>query len=367
MKLICEGLDLSDAVLKVSKATAIKTTNPILEGIKLKAENDKLILSATDLELSIEKVINADVKIEGECVVPGRFFTDFTKKLSNEKIELSLTDKDLLKVKYTDSEGFIQCLNNNEFPIIKNIDNPESFKITHKNFKDLINKTIFSVALDDSRPILKGCLFEIHNNFVTAVALDGYRLAKVSKEILNSTAEFSFVIPARSLAEISKMLNDSDNTLTVNIQKNFLLVEFMDTKIMTRLIDGDFINYNQVIPQNISTTIKVNKNQLMNGIERASLLSRFDKNNLVKFDIKENLLVLTSNSELGNIKENITVAIDGKDIVIAFNARYLIESLRVIDEDFVKINFTSSIAPCTIVPENNKDTLYLILPVRVVG
>lgn len=367
MKLICEGLDLSDAVLKVSKATAIKTTNPILEGIKLKAEDDRLILSATDLELSIEKVISADVKVEGECVVPGRFFTDFTKKLSNEKIELTLTDKDLLKVKYTDSEGFIQCLNKEEFPLLKNIDNPESFKITHKDLKDLITKTIFSVALDDSRPILKGCLFEILNGKVTSVALDGYRLAKVSKNIVESTAEFSFVIPARSLAEIGKMLDDSDNLIKVNVQKNFLLVEFSDTKILTRLIDGDFINYNQVIPQNITTTIKVNKNQLMNGIERASLLSRFDKNNLVKLDIKENLLVLTSNSELGNIKENITVSIKGKDILIAFNARYLIESLRVIDDEFVKINFTSPIAPCTIVPDNSDDALYLILPVRVVG
>lgn len=367
MKLICEGLDLSDAVLKVSKATAAKTTNPILEGIKLKAENDKLILSATDLELSIEKVINADVKIEGECVVPGRFFTDFTKKLSNEKIELSLTNTNSLKVKYTDSEGFIQCLNNDEFPLFKNIDSPEQFKITHKNFKDLINKTIFSVAMDDSRPILKGCLFEIHDNKITAVALDGYRLAKVCKDISHSTAEFSFIIPARSLSEIGKMLDDSDNEITVNIQKNMLLVECVDIKIMTRLIDGDFINYNQVIPQNVTTTIKVNKNHLMNGIERASLLSRFDKNNLVKLDIKENLLILTSNSELGNIKENITVSISGKDLMIAFNARYLIDSLRVIDDEFVKLNFTSPIAPCTIVPDSSDECLYLILPVRVVG
>lgn len=368
MKLICEGLDLSDAVLKVIKATATRTTNPILEGIKLRASEDTLTLSATDLELSIEKTIPADVKIEGEIVVPGKFFADFIKKLSNEQIELTLTDKNALKIKYTDSEGFLQCMNADEFPEIKGLSNPEKVIINRKNFKDLINKTGFSVAVDDARPILKGCLFEISKNSITSVALDGYRLALAKKPIKSTTAEFSSIIPARTLAEISKILegNDEDD-IEVLIQKNYLLVNVNNTKVITRLLDGEFINYKQVIPQSSTSVVTINKRQLEYGLERASLLARMDKNNLVKFDIKDKLLTLSSASDIGNVTENITVSLEGKDVTIAFNARYMSECMKNIEDEFININFTSSIAPCTITATNSDEYLYLILPVRIVS
>ena len=368
MKLICEGLDLSDAVLKVIKATASKTTNPILEGIKLRASEDTLTLSATDLEISIEKVIPADVKIEGEVVVPGKFFADFIKKLSNEQIELTLTDKNALKIKYTDSEGFIQCMNADEFPEIKELVNPETIVLKRKDLRDLINRTIFSVAIDDARPILKGCLFEISNTTVTSVALDGYRLALTKKPLVSTTAEFSCIVPARTLSEISKILegNDDDDT-EVLIQKNYLLVNVNNTKVITRLLDGEFINYKQVIPQAINSVVTINKKQLEFGLERASLLARMDKNNLVKFEVKDKLLTLSSASDIGNVTENITISLEGKDITIAFNARYMSECMRIIDDEFIKINFTSSIAPCTITSTEGDEYLYLILPVRIVS
>ena len=164
MQVVCEGMELGGATAQVIKAISSRTTNPILEGIKLTAENGKLILSATDLELGIEKTIRAEVKEDGETVVPGKFFSEFVKKLSNEQIELTLNDKNQLKIKYTDSESFIQCLNVIEFPNLKIIEDGDFFTITQKDLKALINKSIFSVALDDSRPILKGCLFEISEN-----------------------------------------------------------------------------------------------------------------------------------------------------------------------------------------------------------
>ncbi len=368
MKLICEGLDLSDAVLKVIKATASKTTNPILEGIKLKASEDTLTLSATDLEISIEKTIPADVKIEGEVVVPGKFFADFIKKLSNEQIELSLTDKNALKIKYTDSEGFLQCMDASEFPEIKDLVNPEKIVLNIKDLRDLINKTIFSVAVDDARPILKGCLFEIGKNQITAVALDGYRLALTRKPIKSATAEFSAIVPARTLAEISKLLEGNDeDEIEVLIQKNYLLINVNNTKVITRLLDGEFINYKQVIPGSVNTTVTINKKQLEYGLERASLLARMDKNNLVKFEIRDKLLTLSSASDIGNVTENITISLEGKDIIIAFNARYMSECMRTIEDEFIKINFTSSIAPCTITSTDNDEYLYLILPVRIVS
>ena len=367
MKLICEGLDLSEAVLKVIKASASKTTNPILEGIKLKACDDSLTLTATDNEITIEKTIPADVKIEGEVVIPGKFFAEFVKKLSNEQIELSLTEKKLLKIKYTDSEGFLQCLNEQEFATIKTLDNPEKIIIMQNDLRDLINKTIFSVAIDDARPILKGCLFEIAGGELPSVALDGFRLALVHKQIKSTSAYFSFIVPARSLNEISKLLEDNDEDIEIFIQKNYLMISLGSTKVVTRLLDGDFINYRQVIPSNTTSTITINKKQLEDGLERASLLAKMDKNNLVKFEIRDKLLTITSQSDIGNVTENITISLEGRDLSIAFNARYVSDCLRNIEDDFIKINFTSPIAPCTITKSENSEYLYLILPVRIVG
>ena len=367
MKLICEGLDLSDAVLKVSKASASKTTNPILEGIKLKAADDSLTLTATDTEITIEKTIPADVKIEGECVVPGRLFAEFVKKLDGEQIELTLNQARQLKIKYTDSEGYLQCFNSEEFPTLRNLENPEKIEIGEKDFRDLINKTIFSVAIDDARPILKGVSFEIAGGQITSVALDGFRLALVHKPLKATTANFNFIVPARCLSEISKFLGDSDETIELFVQKNYLMVTINQTKVVTRLLDGDFINYRQVIPNQTTSTISVSKKQLEAGLDRASLLAKMDKNNLVKFEVKDKLLTLSSQSDVGNVTENITANLEGKDLSIAFNARYVSECLRNIEDEFIKINFTSPIAPCTISSTENNEYLYLILPVRIVS
>ena len=366
MQIVCDGLDLSDAVLKVSKAISARTTNPILEGIKLVAEEDVLTLSATDTELSIEKKIKADVKVEGETVVPGKFFTEFMKKLSNEKIELELNTQNQLKIKYTDSESYIQCFVTNEYPSFNVVDSNDKFTITNLNLKNLINKSIFSVAIDDSRPILKGTLFEINSKQVKAVALDGYRLAMVTEPVESSSVNGGVIIPARSLAEIAKLLDDSDNVVTVYIDSKYIMVDLGDTKVISRILEGEFLNYKQIIATEFTTEIVINKAQLTDALERASLLSKVGQNNLVKFEIKENNLLLTSNSEIGNIKENINITSQGKDLFIAFNARYFMEAFRTNSDEFVKIKFNSSSNPCVVVPSNgSNEYLYLILPVRI--
>lgn len=367
MKLICDGFELSEAVNTVLKATAIRSTNPILEGIKLKAENDVLTLQATDLELSIEKRIVADVKIEGEAVVAGRFFAELIKKLNNEKIEITKNpDENKIKIKYTDSEGYLQSLPVSEFPEIKQIESADSIKIKQNDFRDLISKTIFSASYDDARPILKGVLMEVTESKITGIALDGYRMAVCSKPI-QSTSSFTYICPAKSLAEISKIIGDDDEELEIFIQKNYILINVDETKIITRLLDGDFINYKQVIPVSTSTIVTVAKRFLEEAIERASLLARLNKNNLITFDIKENLMSVSSSSELGNITEKISISAKGKDLTVAFNARYFSESLKSISDEYVNINFTSPIAPCTITATENSEYLYLILPVRIVN
>lgn len=367
MKVVCDGLDLSIATAQVIKAISNKTTNPVLEGIKLSAENDRLKLSATDLELAIEKTIKADVKLEGETVIPGKFFSEFIKKLTGEKIELELTDNNRLKIVYTDSESYVQCFNVVEFPNLNIIENSDYFTIKQKDLKTLINKSIFSTAVDDTRPVLKGCCFEIQKDNICSVGLDGYRLAYVKKPLIDSTISSSIIVPAKSLTEICKFLEDNDNEINVYIKKNFLMVEFDNTKIITRLIDGDFINYKQIIPKDFSTTLTISKNIFEEAIERTSVLSRVDRNNLVKFDIKDKVLTLTSNSDIGNIKENIGISLKGNDLTIAFNSRYFTECLRTISDEAIKISFNMPSSPCVITPNDGDEYLYLILPVRIIN
>lgn len=367
MKVICDGADLSDAVLKVSKGTSNKTTNPILEGIKVVAEEDYITLSATDLELSIEKTIKAMVQIEGEMVVPGKFFCEYIKKLNNEQIELSVDEKNVLSIKYTDSVGKIQCLNSVEFPQIKQIEDSTYFEITQRDLKALISKSIYAVAVEDVRPILKGVKLEVTKDKVTAVALDGYRLAVVKKPLTGGNAEFSCIVPARSLNEISKLLEDSEEPIKVCVGRNFLMVNINNTKITTRLLEGDFINYTQIIPTEFNTNLVLNKEQLLDALDRASLLSRVDRNNFVKFDISDKVMVLSSKSDIGDIKENITISLKGNDLSIAFNARFFTEALRVISDEFLKLSFTSSVSPCIITNNDTDEFLYLILPVRIMN
>ena len=366
MLVSCQGLELSDALLRVSKAISNKITNPILEGIKIVAEDDTLTLSATDTELSIEKKIKAEVKHEGETVVPGRFITEFVKKLTNSIIELSVNEKNQMTISYEESHSVIQCYNPVEYPGFKRIDTKEYFGIAQKDFKACVSKTLFSVALDDSRPILKGVLFDIDGGEVNVVALDGYRLANVRKPVTTNVKR-SIVIPSRSLSELSKLIDDTDQIINVYLDQFTIMVDLGDTKVTSRLLEGDYIPYKQIIPVNFESFVTVNKAQFEEALERATLLSKTSNSNFVNFEIKENNICLTSNSELGNLKENIAVTLQGKDLTISFNPRYFLESLKVVSNEFVKLCFNSPSNPCVIVPTTDNEFLYLILPVRRIG
>ena len=367
MQVVCEGLDLCDAVITVSRAMSARTTNPILEGIKFVAEGETLTLSATDLELSIEKKIKAEVKLEGEIVIPGKFFTELVKKLTGEKIELTLKDEKTLKVSYIDSETVVQCYPVNEYPAFKKIETGEFFGIEQKRFKEMISKTTFAVAVDDTRPILKGCLFEINENKLTMVALDGYRLALNTQEIKVGNLQNNVIVPARSLNEIGKLLEDNDDIVNVYVQNNFMMVDLGGCVITTRLFEGDFINYKQIISNEFSTIIRINRKQFEESLERASLLSKVGQNNLVQFDITDGNLCITSRSEIGNIRENMNITLEGKELTIAFNARYFTEALKANGDEFIELKFNQSHNPCIITPfdSENYKYLYLILPVRL--
>lgn len=365
MKTIVRCSDLSSAVSKVVKAVSTKTTNPVLEGIKLSCKGDNLTLSATDMEIAIEKTIAADTFMEGEVVVPGKLFAEFIKKINEgEEIELSSADANKLKIAYNQADTLMQCLSCEEFPEIKKDYNASSFTLSQKDFKDLILKTSFACSQDFSRPVLRGCLIEVENNRAKCVALDGFRLAIMNKEVKESTDKVKAIVPARALVEITRLMEKEEDLITIFIQDNNLMVEVDNTVFTTRLLEGQFINYKQIIPQNYTTTVKIDSRKFKDSIERASIVAR-DSKNMVKIDIKEGYVNVTANSEVGNVNENIPIELNGQDLVIAFNSKFLIDCINVIDDENLYMNFNSSIAPCVIKPENGDDYLYMILPIRI--
>lgn len=364
MKVVCNGSDLSDAVLKVSKALAVKTVNPVLEGIKLKATGDTLILTATDTELTIEKTITAEVLMEGETVVVGKYFVDFVKKLEQEQIELSKLYDAQLQIKYAGSESEFQVYPAESFPVIKVEKEDNYFTISQKEFKDIVEKTTLACSTDDSRPILKGCYFEVTTNNLKCVALDGYRMSVVEKEI-NASNAFNTIIPARTLSEITRLLDKENEKLKVCLQQNNLFVQVDNTIIYSRLIEGEYIKYNHILPTSFINTVIVNREALLNSIDRASVVARNDRVNVVKLDIQDGVMKISARSEIGNVNEKININFDGKDLVIAFNGKYLTEYLKIVSDEFVKLQLNSSIDPCVITPVDNNSFLYLILPVRI--
>ena len=366
MKIICNGYDLSEAVNKVIKAVGAKTVSPILEGIKIETVDGGIKLTATDMELAIEKVIAAEVRAEGAVVVPGRLFAEFVKKIDAERVELSLFEDKKMKMRYRGCESEFNCLPEDEYPVIKKLDDAKYFTFLGKNLRDLINKVSFCVSTDESRPILKGVSLDLEGNTVTAVATDGYRLARCVKNVESSDGNMTAVVPARSLNEIARLIEDDEQPVTVALQKNYLAVDFQHTCVTSRLLEGSYINYRQIIPQRFETRATLAKDTFSASLERAILLTRSDRNNLVKFDMHENMMDITSDSEAGRVDEHLDIKLEGKDLTIAFNARYFTELIKYIGSDCMTISFNDAIQPCIVTPaDSTEDLLYLILPVRM--
>ena len=366
MKLIVNGTDLSNAVMKVAKAISVRTTNPILEGIKLTVKGDHLTLSATDMEISIEKTIMSDTLMEGETVVQGKLFSEFVKKLETEdQVELNMTeDTGRLKIVYGTSEVYLATLNPEEFPNIRKDIREKAFSLTQKEFKDIIGKTAFCCSTDESRPILKGCLLSVSNNVLTCVALDGFRLAMANKHLRSSSSDFKVIVPARALNEITRLLDKDEEEVTFVSEDNILLIEVDGTVLTTRLLEGEFLNYKQIIPTDFITTLRISRGMFLNSLERAAVVAKEAKN-LVKLDVKENYVNVSAISESGNVNENVIANLEGKDVTIAFNSKYICDALKASDDEFINVYLNSPISPCIIKPYSGEEYLYLILPIRI--
>jgi len=366
MKVVCQGNELSDALAKVVKALPVKKTNPILDGVKISAYNDTLTLYATDLELAIEKKINAQVLIEGETVVPGKLFADYAKKIEKETVELDATDFTKLAIRYLDSELNIKSYDAAEYPIFKEVNSDQSFIVLKKDFKECINKVSFNVAIDDSRANLKGVCLNIKQDEMEAVATDGFRLALAKTPIKNNGIITKINVPSKSINEISKLIDDGEETVTIYIDEKYIMVDLFHTKIVTRLIAEEFINYERIIPTEFTTQVTIDKNLFENAIDRISLINRSEKQDCVRLDIKEDVMNLSARSEDGEVNEKMTIGTKGKDLYAGFKCKFLLEFMHAINEDIITFNFTTSTAP-GIIKGSSDNWLYLILPLRIVG
>ena len=365
MKIIVNSLDLNDAVTKVSKALSVKDVAPVLECIKITADNDKLTLYATDKDLAIERTIDANVIVGGAFLVPGRIFGDYIRNIADKgsDISLEMVDENRLLISSQSSECNIGTLDAGDYPEIESVSGGSYFAIQETNLREIISNVIFSVATDDSRPMLRGVYFQAKDYTLTAVATDGYRFAMSKKVLEERVDEITATIPSRSLAELSKLLNESDNILRVYIENNYLLVCMEGTKLFTRLLAGQYIKYDNIVPREFLSTLLVNKENFERALNTASIMSRSEKNNLVVLDIEEYNMNISSTSQYGTARENITISLSGKDVRCAYNSKYLNDCLKVINSETIKLEFAQHNS-CVITIKDSDEVLYFILPVK---
>ena len=364
MKFVCDGLILSDAALTVSKACAVRTTTPILECIKIKAENDGITLTAYDGEISIEKKIISEVLDEGEICVNGKTFADFVNKISSMEVVVAADEKGII-IQYADSETYMQALPAADFPRVggNNKEDKPFFETKENELKSLISEIVFCAATDESRPILKGCLLEAKEGKLYATALDGFRMACSYCELSASSGDMKIVCPARTLTEIARML-DGEEALKIFADRNMLSVAVKDTVITSRLYAGEFVKKENIFPVDFTTRVTVSRAELINSVERASVLIRGDKNNLIILDVKMGKIVINANSDMGKVEESVPADLDGKELKIAMNGKYLLDAIKALKGEKILISFNTSVSPFTLEEQTEKKCQYLILPVR---
>ena len=369
MKFVCEKEKLLKGINSVINGVASKTTMPILEGILIETNDNEIKLTTYDLEIGIEYIIECNVENQGNTVVNAIMFSEIIRKLPNTDIKISVNDTNLLEIECEGSLYKLATMNPDEFPELPKINIDNSIEIEQNLLKNMIRKTIFAVSNEENRPIFTGCLFEVKDNKLNVVAVDGYRLALKTNILNTKSNEFHAVIPGKTLNEINKIILDSFDTVKLGISKNQALFEMENCKIVTRLLDGEFLNYKNAIPANWETRIRVNKNNLQNCFERIILISASsiekEKRYPVKISIEIGKVTISCTNQTGDAKEEIYVNTEGKNLESGFNPRYFLDALRVIEDEEIFIEFGTNISPCIIRPTEGEEYAYMILPIRM--
>ena len=365
MRFICEKSTLQEAISIVTKAITGKSTMPILEGIYIEANNGTLTLIGSDNDVSIQTQLEATVLEPGKLVIDSKIFSEIIRKLPNADVKIETLENEIVQLSCQKSIFNLVYMNAEDYPSLPKINEDITIGVNQHLLKNMIKGTSFAVALEETRPILQGVLFEIKNSQLNLVALDGYRLA-TKTEYINYSEDLEIVIPGKTLNEVSKILNDTEDEIQIKFTNNHILFDLKNTTIISRLLDGKFVSYRSLLPQEHKLLVEANRQELQRCIERASLMAKDSTTNLVKLSFEEDNLVITSNSQIGKVREELGINLQGEPIQIAFNSRYVLDVLKNMEQDTVVLKMTSSISPCVIEAKDSSTSRYLVLPVRLV-
>ncbi|MEI6132647.1 MAG: DNA polymerase III subunit beta [Bacillota bacterium] len=364
MKIVCSKENLIDAINTVQKAVSTKTTNPLLECILLKVE-ENFILTAYDQEIGIEKTVPAVIFDAGCVALNAKVFGDIVRRLPDADVSIELKENQTVFIECGPTNTQLKGFEGHAFPTIEDVVGENVFSVRQGVIKEMIRQTIFAVGVDDFRPILTGTLIQSENGILSFVSIDGMRIALRNWTSKETAADFKVIVPGKTLNEIGKILLPSEEEVKIVASKNQIMFQFDGCKIVSRLIEGEFFNYKTSIPTTFATTITVDKKFLLASIELASTITMNEKRYHVKFSIAKEKLTVFAKTDLGEIKEEIDVSVDGNDLEVGFNPRYFADALKVIDDEKILIKFTSTVGPCIISPLDEDDFMYLILPLRI--
>ncbi len=368
MRFTCSQISLNKALNTVSRAVSAKTTMPILKGILLEAKGQDLCLTASDLDISIRTSISVSDVEEGSTVVNAKMLGDIVRKLPNSLIRVETDEKGFLRISCLGSEFTLVTFPSEEYPSIGEIDKKSGIKLNGYALRKLIRRTSFAASIDEKKGILVGCLVNMKNDYLEMVSLDGFRMA-VAKEDIAFIDEKNVIVPAASLDIIEKILTDTlgEKPIDLYIEEKKLSVVCEETTVIARLLEGNYIKYKDIIPNTYSTRVVINRSELLSSLERASLFAREGKNNLIKISVGTDNILLSSRSEEGNINESVSAETEGNELVIGFNSKYIMDVLKVLEDDEISIEMSSSTSAALIKPVEGDAYTYLVLPVRILG
>lgn len=367
MKFTCSRDALTEAVTNVSHAVSVKSNVPVLEGILINTTTrGKIKLSAYNLELGITTFIDASISEQGSTVLSARLFGDIIRRLPNEKLSISIDENLNAVITSGICEFTIPTMLASEYPELPTASYDESITLSQPMMKSMIRQTKFAISADESRPVFTGTLFEISENRLRLVSIDGVKLAIRTEKIV-SDKEVSFIVPGKTLSEIEKLLSDTDGDVNITLGKKLIIFDIGSYSVISRLLEGKFFDYNSSIPAGVSTNVRASTRELCSCMERASLMIKEKIRVAVKCTFEDNRIKVSCETPIGKSYDEIDVKMSGENVNIGFNSRFLIEALRSAETDEVNIIINGSFSPVKIVPTEGDSFMFLIMPSRMKG
>ena len=364
MKLVCSKSNLLKSVNIVLKAIPGKTTMPILECILIDASTNNIKFTANDMELGIETIVDGTILEKGIVAIDAKIFSDIIRKLPDNDVTIK-TDGNLTTTITCEKAKFsISGQSGEEFSYLPYVERDNHIVVSQFTLKEVIRQTIFSIAANENNKMMTGELFEVKGDMLRVVSLDGHRISIRKIELKEEYSDIKVVVPGKTLIEISKILSgETKDEVSIFFTKNHIVFEFDDTVVVSRLIEGEYFRIDQMLSSDYETKIQVNKKELLDCIDRATLLVKESDKKPIILSITDDNIELKIQSQIGSMDEEIDINKEGKDIMIGFNPRFLIDALRVIDDETVDIYLMNPKAPCFIRDEQ-QSYIYLILPVN---